>query len=107
MHLRLIGDLLVWWMLDATSHNGLHADSNLVRACAAHQISHASLAHRREENEDSKEGEEKVASEPWAWHASHLLFWQTELTDTRNFGLRQFGSEEGTSHPSRIRGVWV
>jgi hypothetical protein len=36
-----------------------------------------------------------------------FAFWQTELTDTRNFGLRQFGSEEGTSHPSRIRGVWV
>lgn len=36
-----------------------------------------------------------------------FAFWQTELTDTRNFGLRQFGSEEGTSHPPAIGGVWV
>ena len=65
IHLGLIGYLLlcVWLILDATRHNGLHADSNLVRACAAHQISHASLGYRREENEDGKQGEGEHA-----WH---------------------------------------
>ena len=75
IHLGLIGYLLfcVWLMLDATRHNGLHADSNLVRACAAHQISHASLGHRREENEDGKQGEENAAGEPWAWHLGLMV----------------------------------
>ena len=70
IHLGFIGDLLlcVWLMLDAARHDGLHADSNLVRPCAAHQISHASLRHRREENEDGKQGEENAAGKPWARH---------------------------------------
>ena len=52
-------------MLDATRHDGLHSDSNLVRPRAAHQISHTSLGHRREENEDGKQGEENAADRSW------------------------------------------
>eukprot|EP00964_Phaeocystis_antarctica_P099175 scaffold65059_cov65-Phaeocystis_antarctica.AAC.7 len=52
-------------MLDATRHNGLHSDSNLVRPRAAHQIAHTSLGHRREENEDGKQGEENAADRSW------------------------------------------
>ena len=73
MYLGLIERLLallpsVWLMLGATHHDGLHADRYLVRACGAQKISHASLGHRREEDEDGEQGEEKVAGEPCASH---------------------------------------
>ena len=73
MYLGLIERLLallfsVWLMLGATHHDGLHADRNLVRACGAQKISHASLGYRREEDEDGEQGEEKVAREPCASH---------------------------------------
>ena len=73
MYLGLIERLLallpsVWLMLGATQHDGLHADRYLVRACGAQKISHASLGHRREEDEDGEQGEEKVAREPCASH---------------------------------------
>ena len=73
MYLGLIERLLallpsVWLMLGATHHDWLHADRYLVRACGAQKISHASLGHRREEDEDGEQGEEKVAREPCASH---------------------------------------
>ena len=55
----------VWLMLGATHHD---ADRYLVRACGAQKISHASVGHRREEDEDGEQGEEKVAREPCASH---------------------------------------
>eukprot|EP00321_Phaeocystis_globosa_P004674 CAMPEP_0118824496 /NCGR_PEP_ID=MMETSP1162-20130426/10645_1 /TAXON_ID=33656 /ORGANISM="Phaeocystis Sp, Strain CCMP2710" /LENGTH=94 /DNA_ID=CAMNT_0006755137 /DNA_START=544 /DNA_END=828 /DNA_ORIENTATION=+ len=55
-------------MLGAARHDRLHADRYLVRSCGAQKISHASLGHRREEDEDGEQGEEKVAREPCASH---------------------------------------
>lgn len=77
MYLGLIEHLLallpsVRLMLGATHHDGLNADRNLVRACGAQKISHASLGHRREEDEDGEQGEQKVAGELRASHQSVL-----------------------------------
>lgn len=73
MYLGLIEHLLallpsVRLMLGATHHDGLNADRNLVRACGAQKISHASLGHRCEEDEDGEQGEQKVAGELRASH---------------------------------------
>ena len=73
MYLGLIERLLallpsVCLMLGAAHHDRLHADRYLVRSCGTQKISHASLGHRREEDEDGEQGEEKVAREPCASH---------------------------------------
>lgn len=73
MYLGLIEHLLALLpsarlMLGATHHDRLHADRYLVHACGAQKISHASLGHRREEDEDGEQGEDNMAGEPWASH---------------------------------------